>query len=472
MPQLRFYAGSTAPATAQSKVDRQNSIIRGVVAMQANVEALGHGMMTDDKTIQMMLALAQDGKPRRQRFGHPGISENATGKQIANAKNFRIENGNLVHDSIFLESARSSPAFSQDPVEYILTMAETDPTEFGESVVINADVVWTLPNGREVQPFMPERSGYNDKQTKQTYVDVEGVTRESNSGRPIDALTPLPVVRPTKFYYVDYVNEGAATHNGMFEAKFFTSGVNAYAEELFTLADLWRQEYNIPLEKLPMKLDQLLTAYIETRSKDEIMSKRTTFAALSAEKYESDEELETADVLDDGQDSEGEKDELSEAEAMATQLGQVQDVSPIANELGDRIDHLEGLIEKLAAKFDRMAALQSKQVEALVTLQRNQARLSGEPVVSQKVNKQPVPAMEQIPAFAHPAPNGVNTMQFSKPTHVSQRMSNQPGDYQDDSDLDAAQAAIIRRKRLAAQHNPNGMFSEGLAVNPYIGGQS
>ena len=101
MPQIRLYAVNPNSQTqiTSMRVDRANATIYGVTAMMANVEATGHGIATDNKTIQMMLALSQDGRSRRQRFGHPGISENYTGKQVSNAVNFRIENGNLVHDA-------------------------------------------------------------------------------------------------------------------------------------------------------------------------------------------------------------------------------------------------------------------------------------------------------------------------------------------------------------------------------------
>lgn len=427
MPHFRFYAQSPTGATAGNapRVDRQNLTIRGVVAMQSGVEALGHGCMTDNKTIQMMLKLAQDGKPRRQRFGHPGISENATGKQVAQAVNFSIVNGNLVHDSIFLESARKSPAFSQDPVEYILSLAEKSPSEFGESVVIEADLAWTLPDGRDVPQYQRERNE-EDRRRNATFIDIDGVERHSHNYKPVQALTDLPVLRPNTFHYVDYVNEGALTHEGMF-SKMFMSGPSAWAEELFHFVDEWRTAYNIPLTDVPKKADQLLTAYMQVRSSKDTAMKRefTTNVAAAAEKFEFSEQEEAS--LNSEQEPTAEattsdNDPLSAAESLAAQL-----VSPtveasadsgILAEMTARIDQLEGAIERMTAKFDRLATLQTQQLEALLTLQRNQTRLSGDPVVTQKVPKTPASALEPLPAFAHPTPAG---MQFSKPVGMGNR---------------------------------------------------
>ena len=427
MPHFRFYAQSPTNAAAGNapRVDRQNLTIRGVVAMQSGVEALGHGCMTDNKTIQMMLKLAQDGKPRRQRFGHPGISENATGKQVAQAANFSIVNGNLVHDSIFLESARKSPAFSQDPVEYIFNLAEKSPSEFGESVVIEADLAWTLSDGRDVPQYQSARNN-EDRQRNATFIDIDGVERHSHNYKPVQAMTDLPVLRPSTFHYVDYVNEGALTHEGMF-SKMFMSGPSAWAEELFHFVDEWRTAYNIPLTDVPKKADQLLTAYMQVRSSKDTAMKRefTTNVAATAEKFEFAEQEETnlgGEQQPTAEATTSDNDPLSAAESLAAQL-----VSPtveasadsgILAEMTARIDQLEGAIERIAAKFDRLAALQTQQLEALLTLQRNQTRLSGDPVVTQKVPKTPASALEPLPAFAHPTPAG---MQFSKPVGMGNR---------------------------------------------------
>lgn len=450
--QFRFYASpsSTAP-TIQPKIDKKNLTIRGVTAMQSGVEALGHGCMTDDRTLEIMLELAQ-ANPKgffRQRFGHPGISENAAGKQVAQAHNFSIQRGNLVHDSKLLESSRKSPAFAQDPIDFLLTVAEKDPSMFGESVVIDADLVWTLADGREV-PRWPRRDD-NGKT-----VGEDGVIREAGSNRPITALTPLPVLRPTEFYYVDFVSEGALTHEGLFPEgmqRLFASGVNAYAEELFGLVDNWIEAYGIPLSELPKKCDQLLTAYMYQRNKDtEFMKRNKTFAAATAEKYEDDPVLESGEVS-------GQPDPLADLEAMAAQIGQVeftelQSEPGVIEGLQAQIDEINASIGVFSAKFDRILALLQSNLEATAILQRNVTSLSGEPVVTQRVPKTATRPVEQ-PQFAHPAPtqNGVNSMLFGRqPASVGSRMQQgfQPAAIEDES-LEPAQAAVLRKEQLRKQ---------------------
>lgn len=467
--QFRFYAASpsTTAVTLQPKIDKQNLTIRGVTAMQAGVEALGHGCMTDARTLEIMLELAQ-ANPKgffRQRFGHPGISENAAGKQVAQARNFSIKNGNLIHDSYLLESSRKSPAFAQDPVDFLLTVAEKDPSMFGESVVIDADLVWTLADGREL-PRYPQR----DETGK--VIGEEGVIRNASDGRPAYALTLLPVLRPTEFYYVDFVSEGALTHEGLFPEnmqRLFASGVNAYAEELFALVDNWRETYNIPLTELPKKCDQLLSSYMYQRNKDtEFMKNKRTFAAASAEKFE--------DTDPQQPEMQGEQDDpLASLEAMAAQIGQVEQIDGqveqielsadgIIEGLQAQIDEINASIGVIAGKFDRVLALLQSNLEATATLQRNVASMAGEPVVTQRVPRTATRPLEQ-PQFSHPAPttNGVNSMLFGRrPASVGSRMEQgfSPVAVDDFSDLEPAQAAVLRkeaiRKQIAAKMEQSG----------------
>lgn len=432
--------------------------------MQSGVEALGHGCMTDDKTLEIMLELAQ-ANPKgffRQRFGHPGISENAAGKQVAQAHNFSIQRGNLVHDSKLLESSRKSPAFAQDPIDFLLTVAEKDPSMFGESVVIDADLVWTLADGRDVPRY---RAPKDDKQTNDaTFIDVDGVERQSHNHKPVNALTPLPVLRPTEFYYVDFVSEGALTHEGLFPEnmqRLFASGVNAYAEELFSLVDNWLEAYAIPLEQLPKKCDQLLTAYMHQRNKDtDFMKRNRTFAAASAEKFEENEPQQP-----EGTD---EQDPLASLEAMAAQIGQVEQIELSADPgiiegLQAQIDEINASIGVIAGKFDRLLQLMQSNLEATATLQRNVASMSGEPVVTQRVPRTATKPLEQ-PQFAHPAPtNGAANMLFSRrPTSTASRMEQgfSPVSVDDFSDLEPAQAAVLRkeaiRKQIAAKMEQSG----------------
>lgn len=383
-----------------------------------NVEALGHGLMTDDRSIQMMLELAQaDGLPRRQRFGHPGLSEAATGKQVSQAKNFRIENGHFVHDAFFLPEAKKSPAFARDPVEYILSLAENNPTEFGESVVISCDAVWVLADGTEIDAYAPSDDDDDDW---------------SLAARPDNAINDLPVIRPTAFHYVDWVNEGAATHTGMFSnERFFQSGASAWAEELFDFVDRFRSTYKIPLDKIPSKTKQLLTAYMQQRSKGDSTMKRSKSSNVGVKpltsKFNAEEPAApvaaTEEEAPEGE-GEGEENEESAAEqerdselqalaervkALAERLNVVQSPAPTAtleaaefeSETVDAIferiealesrvtlldEHYQAIVGRLQTRFDEVYSTQVTLLSVLEVLESNQRKLAGEPVVHEKVS--------------------------------------------------------------------------------------
>lgn len=241
----------TAPAAAPAplRIDRDNRMIYGVTAMLANAEALGHGIMTDMKTLQMMVALADAKQYQRGQlgkiyghWGHIGMSENATGKKIFEASNFRIEGDRLIHDLKILDSARLSPVFSRDPAQYIFEIAENNPVEMGESVVILTDFVWTTPDGLE----HPATDDWGDP-------DMDT--------RPDDALTELPLMRPVEFYHVDMVNEGALTYDGMFSRALDTSGAGV-ARDLFALADSLRNRYGIPAQDVPTYIHAFANNYL------------------------------------------------------------------------------------------------------------------------------------------------------------------------------------------------------------------
>jgi hypothetical protein len=158
----------------QPKIDRPNSRLYGIVAGMG-VEATGHGVCCDVKSLELIATLAnanQEGISGR--FGHPGMSENATGRKVHLAYNWRVLKGEktgdkhtyLVHDSQFMDAARTSPAFAHDPVEYIMNMAEQHPKHFAESLVLSANQVWTTADGKELPTWEEvEEDGYKYKRT-------------------------------------------------------------------------------------------------------------------------------------------------------------------------------------------------------------------------------------------------------------------------------------------------------------------
>ena len=399
------------------RIDKDNAIIYGVTAMQSGVEAIGHGVMADSKTLEVMVNLG-NAQPNgvRSRFGHPGMSENAAGKKVAMARNFRVDGDKLVHDSYMLSSARKSPVFSQDPIEFLLDVAENAPQEMGESVVIMADAVWTLDDGREIDP--------NER--------VEGVKYDEHH-RPLNATTPLPVLRPQTFAYVDFVNEGALTHDGLFSASIadtiFAGTSSEYLHDLFQLVDNWRAQYDIPLDAIPNKIDRILHSYIVARGGteqgDRLMAKRRRKLEADDPVVEIDEVVVVDEpVAEESELSTGQADEaLDAAEAQLSALTEEltePEESPVTRSEFDawrtRVAEFAAQLEKLGAKYDRLASLLTRNLEATQAIHRNQQRLSGEPVVTQPVSRNRVDALDPID-YIHPQPTQFALDSHQRVTH-------------------------------------------------------
>lgn len=399
MQQFRFRSTPTWGMSTDAHIDHENAIIYGVTAMMAGVEAIGHGVMADEKTLTKLADLG-NAKTRgiKGRFGHPGSSENATGKQVQLARSFRVVGNKLIHDSHLLNSARKSPAFSQDPIEFILEVADSAPTEFGESVVIAAGTVWPLEDGREIPVEVdPWSGGYYYPEGKPSDVEFD------DNRRPTTATSELPVMRPEVFYYVDFVNEGALTHDGMFSvnmaADLFSGHSSEFALELFDLVDRWREQYQVPLDQIPLKVDQLTAKYLAARGlKGEYIMARKSTRRFSADEVEPvaaatedpieatatdevveddddvDAELERAEALAADIEDEGEEDEqavtIEELQAFSAELAKVM----------SEVSKLSQIVEQHGKRMGSMAKLLTQNLEATQTVQRNMKQLAGEPL--------------------------------------------------------------------------------------------
>lgn len=413
---------STPPA-----IDRKAGVLRGITAMQANVEALGHGVQADMTTLHTLAGMGNaDADGIRSRFGHPGISENATGKKVANATNFQVKGDRLIHDSKLLESARKSPVFSQDPIEYILEMAEKTPRELGESVVIAANTVWPLDNGNElaVEVWGPGKYHY-----------PEGHGELDDKGRPVNAVTPLPVLRPVDFHFVDFVGEPALVRDGLtpMEADainyLFGGRASEYAQEMFRIVDEWRQRYHVPLSAIPGKVDQIVSEYMAARSgRSTEMARKMKFDEAEVEPVAPAE-------------SDPVEDDIAAAEE--TQAETSADLTETEAQMDSRIANLEATVNGLIEQNKRLAALVRQNAEMTQVLQRNVKRLAGEPVVSERVPKSAAPAMEEL-TFAHPAPR----YQMEAPTHVTERTVDSNGVLPTDDPKTAAAKRQMARNRI------------------------
>ena len=106
-----------------SKVDRNTRIISGVSVVTAGVEAKGHKVFTDFKTLETVKACASEfsGGVRVKANHGTGVES-----IIGTLKNFRIEGDKLLADLHLLEF--------HDLTKGVMEMAESMPTEFGLSI--------------------------------------------------------------------------------------------------------------------------------------------------------------------------------------------------------------------------------------------------------------------------------------------------------------------------------------------------
>lgn len=119
-------------------VDREARTIRGYSVISRG-EAQGHGFWIDsaflDATVQAGNALKSGAKSR---FTHPGLCSDGLGKYLGRSVNFRRDGDQVRADLVLAGSASKTP--SGDLAEYVMTLAEEDPSAFGASIVFERDI--------------------------------------------------------------------------------------------------------------------------------------------------------------------------------------------------------------------------------------------------------------------------------------------------------------------------------------------
>jgi hypothetical protein len=186
------------------RVDREKGIIYGASAMQA-VEALGHDVLVDQKTLEQVRDLGNaSALGIKSRFTHPGMCSDGMGKMLGRQRNFRIEGDKVVGDLHLMDAAAKAP--DGDLRSYVLDLAEQDPGAFGMSVVISMHSVWKLQSGREIRTDDASlRRGHGD---------------DAYYAKPDAATTDTPFCRIDALHACDVVDEPAANRDGLFSAAF------------------------------------------------------------------------------------------------------------------------------------------------------------------------------------------------------------------------------------------------------------
>ncbi len=345
------------------RISKNDIVLRDVVAATANMEAIGHGIMTDMQSIIMLAQLGnQNPKAIPTRFGHPGMSENAMGKRVGKSFNWRIAGDRLLSDIEMLSTARKSPVFTQDPIEYIIEMAANHPDEMGMSLVIDTDLVWIMPDGSEVSMF-----------------DLE------DEEPPEGAINELPMMRPIALYYNDVVGEGALTPDGMFTAL----TASGYSEAAFTLIDEWRNKFGIALDEIHPKVDTIIKTYLRMRGGNTMALKKGT-----VKRFEDSPMVDVdAAILENTPEAESPADEETSPDPVDQALAGAEETAEVLHEdeqeqdeqtaaqlaiMQAQISQLQEQVEKLA----KLAVILNSNVQVLT---RRVKRLETEPVVRDRV---------------------------------------------------------------------------------------
>lgn len=166
------------------------SVLNDVSLITGGVEALGHGIYIDEKSVETVITLLL-GKPLRSYLSHFNAFKDRIGTEIGFFSGI-YRDGLKVRAKTFefLDAFKRHDAPIHDR---IYELATKYPDQIGVSVVANIDRVWVLDNGAEV-PFIDEVP-------------------------PANAIRDIPSARFTSIDSADLVSFPAANPDGLLSVK-------------------------------------------------------------------------------------------------------------------------------------------------------------------------------------------------------------------------------------------------------------
>lgn len=107
-------------------------------------EALGHSLWIDQDFLSDVAgsinSFASGNRPGlKARFTHPGLSSDGIGQKLGRVRNARVDGDQVVADLHFQHAASKTP--DGDLADYVMTLAEETPEDFGVSIVFDFDEV-------------------------------------------------------------------------------------------------------------------------------------------------------------------------------------------------------------------------------------------------------------------------------------------------------------------------------------------
>jgi hypothetical protein len=175
---------------------------------------------------------------------------------LGKVKNARVVGDKAVADLHLAEHASKTP--DGDLANYVMSMAEESPEDFGMSIAFDGALVFKRPDGSEVEYRVSEC----------------GPDGDFTSTKPVDATTSKPFARIVKMRASDVVDEPAANRDGLFAA--FAGTTNLDAADAFAALDQARDAMGWDSAKTSI----FLRSYLAARTTKETRMDPVKFAAL------------------------------------------------------------------------------------------------------------------------------------------------------------------------------------------------
>lgn len=185
-------------ATGNPAVDRKGGnygfgLISGVSIITRG-EALGHDLWIDTEFLQSTAdAINARSEGLKARFTHPGMSGDGLGTMLGKVTGAQVAGNQVIGDLHFVESATKAP--DGNLADYVMTLAEDTPEDFGLSIVFSTDA-----------------------EAMQAHVDAN-----TQGGRFVSPdennLSNYQHARMQELRAVDVVDEPAANPDGLFHRK-------------------------------------------------------------------------------------------------------------------------------------------------------------------------------------------------------------------------------------------------------------
>jgi len=183
-----YFSASALKAGVDSAAGR----INGVILMEGDREALGHGLWIDTATLESALASLPASGRILAYLHHPSMIDNIAGNgmdrfedSVGYLEKCRIEDNCLKADLIFWDAYKADP---ESDYAKIMEMAATDASLINFSIEAYGYTVFVLPDGQEIS------------------ADIDDAAADS-----IDFVRDIPSFRVTNLTGAALVSEGAAT---------------------------------------------------------------------------------------------------------------------------------------------------------------------------------------------------------------------------------------------------------------------